>query len=157
MILRAKNERGLILSLAGLFSVAGLATGREKLKGPEFKYVGGTENVIEGCKGNLELAAAALAFKCSSGFVSVPYSSITVMQYRSNISREVRKLKLKWKVKPPSRGGTRNHYFTVLFSEDGATRALVLAVSPQAMRPYLAEIDLKSGKRIEVQSHEEYD
>jgi hypothetical protein len=66
-------------------------------------------------------------------------------------------LKLNWKAKPRSGGSTRNHYFTIVFTGDGATHAIVLAVSPEVMRPYLAEIDLKAGHRVEVQSHEEYD
>jgi hypothetical protein len=33
---------------------------------------------------------------------------------------------------------------------------MVLEVRPVAMRPYLAEIDLKAGKRVEVEGYEEY-
>lgn len=142
----------LVVFLCAPTSVPGRESGR-----PEFKYVGGTEALRAGCSGTLELTSAALTFKCPSGAISIPYSSITLMQYRSDISRRVREQKLKWKIKPPHGGGGRNHYFGVLFTEGGATRAMVLAVSPPAMRPYLAEIDLKTGKRVEVQSHEEYE
>ena len=82
------------------------------------------------------------------------------MQYRPDISRKVRRSKVQWKVMPPYGGGARNRYFAVIFDEDDAKRpkhAIVLAVSPLAMRPYLAEIDLKSGKRVEVKGYEEYE
>ncbi len=143
--------------LAALLIVPGSAYGRQKPKGSEFKYAGGTETLRGGCEGALEVASAIMTFKCPSGSVSVPYASITEMQYRSAVSPRVRKLKLNWKVPLPSGGGRRNRYFSVVFAEAGATRVMILAASEQAMRPYLAEIDLKAGKRIEVQSHEDYD
>ena len=88
--------------------------------------------------------------------ISAPYSSNNVMQYRSDISRQVLKMNLGWKVKPKLKHSKQNRYFTVLYNEGGSARALVFDVTPQVMQPYLAEIDLKSGKRVEVQSHEEY-
>ncbi len=134
--------------------------GGEGARAPQFKFVGGTEAVAAGCEGNLELAVKALNFICPQGSISVPYSSINFMQFRPDVSKKVWKLKLKWKVRPqvtePLVGGKHNRYFTVVYDKEGTPEAMVLAVSPQAMRPYLAEIDLKSGKRVEVKSFEEY-
>ncbi len=151
-----KNIPSLVFALATLLLVCAFAFSREKPISPQFKYVGGTEDLVEGCEGNLELTSAVLTFKCPPGSVSVPYSSITLLEYRSNVSRRIRKLKLHWKVSPPYGGGSKNRFFTVLFAEGGASRAIVLKVPPQSMRPYLAEIDLKAGKRVEVENHEEY-
>jgi hypothetical protein len=82
------------------------------------------------------------------------------MQYRNDVSRKVRKMKLKWKLRPnyvvPLLGGKRNRFFTVVFKVDGSTRAMVLRVSPDDMRPYLAEIDLKSTRRVEVRGYGDY-
>ena len=154
----AKNKpRWVLTTLVTLAAGLSLAHSREKPKPPEFQYAGGTETLHKGCEGPLEVTSVSLTFKCSSGSVSIPYSTITLMQYRSDISRQVRMLKLDWKTKPRSGGSTRNHYFTIVFTGDGATRAIVLAVPPEMMRPYLAEIDLKAGQRVEVQSHEGYD
>lgn len=136
---------------------------REHTPQPSFKYVGGTTMFVEGCKGDLEIESAALIFVCHGGSVTIPYSSIHLMQYRRDISRKVRKMKLKWQVKPhvvtPVFGGNQNRYFTILYKgeQKGRTEALVLEVSPDAMRPYLAELDLKVGQRVEVESHEHYD
>jgi hypothetical protein len=122
----------------------------------EFKYAGGTEKIPEGCRGRLQLTAGDLSFACFQYEVTVPYSSIQLMEYRPNISRRVWKLKPKWKVRPMGGGGKRNHYFAVAFTQDNKTHVIVLEVPPDAMRPYLAEIDLKAGRRVEVMGYEDY-
>lgn len=161
--MKGRPGRGLKLgiAIAPLLVLVHWAFGTEKPEPLLFKYAGGTENLFEGCAGNLEVLPAVLTFKCEAGSVSVPYSSISLMQYRPDVSKKVWKMKPKWKVKPayvvPVLGGKRNRFFTVLFSADGARRAVVLEVLPGVMRPYLAEIDLKSGKRVEVLGYEKYD
>ncbi len=150
-------RRDIILAAVVSLLILTSADGRQKNKGAEFKYVGGTESIPQGCEGILELASSHMSFKCPAGSMSIPYSSVTLMQYRSDVSRDIRKQKINWKTGPPHGRGGRNHFFTVLFVERGITHAVVLAISPEAMRPYLAEIDLKVGKRVEVQSHEDYD
>jgi len=146
--------------LAALVTATAAATGREEAPTPQFKYAGGTENLSDGCEGNLELNSEGLTFKCLGGEVTAPFSSISLMQYRSDVSRKVRRLKVRWKVRPddetPLFGGKRNRFFSVVFRLDGATHVLILKVPPRAMRPYLAEIDLKAEKRVEVESYEDY-
>jgi hypothetical protein len=70
-------------------------------------------------------------------------------------------MKIKWKVRPeivgPLFGKKENRYFTIVYGEHSPTEALVLKVSPDDMRPYLAEIDLKTGHRVEVMGYEKYD
>jgi len=139
-----------------LFALCTVDVSGKKREEPYFKYAGGTEQMQKGCQGNLELSSEALIFRCASDSISAPYSSISLMQYRTDISRRVLKMNLEWKVKPSVKHSRRNRYFTVLYREGGSTRAVVFDVNPQVIQPYLAEIDLKSGKRVEVQSHEEY-
>ena len=147
--------RSLVLSIIllafGIVNVSG-----KKREDTQFKYAGGTEQMQIGCEGHLELSSDALTFRCASGSISAPYSSISLMQYRTDISRQVLKMNLGWKVKPKLKHSKPNRYFTVVYHEGGSARAVVFDVSPQVIQPYLAEIDLKSGKRVEVQSHEEY-
>ena len=158
-----RDRRTAVVALLFLLNVAALgAAGRHGDNGeaPEktqFKYAGGTEDLPQGCTGNLELASEALTFKCHQYVVAVPYASIDVMQYRPDDSKAVRKLKLKWKVTPPGGGGKRNRYFTVKYAEGGATHVVVFKVLPEVMRPYLAAIDLKAGKRVEVKGYEDYE
>ena len=66
-------------------------------------------------------------------------------------------MKLHWKLDLPMKGGNENRYFTIIYNESGGRQGLILEVSPAAMRPYLAEIDLRVGRRIDVQNHEDYE
>ncbi len=160
MIHRHQYFTKIISALVGILLTASLALGRDKAPAPSFKYVGGTEPVYKDCKGDLEVNAEDMMFRCKDGSITVPYSSITWMEYRSQVSKKVWKIKPKWTVRPetvnPLIGEKRNRYFTVIFVQDGQRRVMVLGVAPKAMRPYLAEIDLKSGKRVDVESFEEY-
>lgn len=161
-------KRHIIVYISSSFVILALlagsghcAWGREKAAAAPFRFAGGTSSLPEGCQGALEVGAEALTFKCSGGAVSVPYSAITLMQYRPDISRQIWKMKIKWQVKPPSVapivGGKKNRFFTIVYEERGAKSGLVLDVPPLTMRPYLAEIDVKAGKRVEVKEYDEYD
>jgi hypothetical protein len=154
------QPRNCIAGLVILVALAGTGVARERGQDPFFQYVAGTENIEEGSRGNLEMGVDGLTFRTHDSSVSVPYSAIKLMQYRPDVSRKVRKAKVQWKVKPPDGGGKKNRYFAILFDDEEPKRprhAMVLKVSPGAMRPYLAEIDLKSGKRVEVKGYEEYE
>lgn len=154
-----KFKRGMGWTVAALL-LAGTLSAREEQPKPQFKYAAGTESLSQGCEGNLEIGSEGLTFKCVSGSISAPYASISLMQYRSDVSRKVRRMKVKWTVRPeyvpPLFGGKRNRFFTVVFRAGDATRVVILRVQPGAMRPYLAEIDLRAEKRVEVESYEEY-
>ncbi len=141
--------------------MSGLASGnvgaREHAAKPAFKYIGGTMVLPESCEGNLEMGAEAMTFECGERSVRIPYHAIRFMQYRQDISRKVRRMKPHWKVEPeivtPIVGGKGNRIFTIVFREktEDPVDTLVLAVSPEAMRPYLAEIDLRTGQRVDVE------
>jgi hypothetical protein len=154
---QAGKWQKLVGSLAALLVVAGSAYSLGQPKEPPFQYTGGTEVIERDCRGNLEVTTEALIFKCSAGSIEVPYSSITLMQYRPDLSRRVRRLKLKWHVRPDPGGGKRNRYFAVVYKVQNVTHVMILKVAPLSMRPYLAEIDLRSGRRIEVRGYEEYE
>ena len=106
----------------------------------------------ERCQGKLALTETAIIFECPQGRVSAPFNSIIRMEYRSKISRQVRRMKFHWTLKPPS-GGKHNRLFTVVYRADGRLHAMVLKVPPNAMRPYLAELDLRVGHRVDVERY----
>jgi hypothetical protein len=144
-----------------LLSAPGFAVPVEAVSGKssspaDFKYVGGTEKLSEDCQGKLEITSSSLVFSCPEGSIRIPYDSIVVMQYRSDVSRQVRRMKLDWVLKPLSVRRKNNRYFTLVYTRQGRKQAIILDVSPDAMRPYLAEIDLKSGRRVDVENHEKY-
>ncbi len=155
MKIQLRKVHAVIWGLAILL-VAGSAFGRGSEETP-FKYEGGTEMIEQGCAGDLEVLPESLVFKCRSGSIEMPFSAITLLQYRPDISRQVRKMKVEWKVRPDLGGGSHNKYLTILFKDaDKATHIVVLRVAPLEMRPYLAEIELKSGHRVQVMGHENY-
>jgi hypothetical protein len=122
-----------------------------------FQYAGGTEKIEIDCAGKLEVTLDSLIFRCPAGSVDMPFSAITLMQFRPDVSPRVRKLKLKWTTYPTILiAGKQNRFFTVVCKKQGVTHVVVLRVDSTAMRPYLAEIELKSGKRVEVMPYEDY-
>jgi hypothetical protein len=77
-----------------LLALGTVAVSGKKREETQFKYAGGTEQIEKGCEGNLELSSQALTFRCASGSISAPYTSISLMQYRSDISQRVLKMNL---------------------------------------------------------------
>ena len=137
--------------------LAGSAFGNEQSRDAVFQYAGGTEKIEIDCAGRLEVTPEGLVFKCPSGSVDMPFSAITLMQFRPDVSRRVRGLKVKWSTYPTILiPGKQNRYFTVVCKKQGVTHVVVLRVDALSMRPYLAEIELKSGKRVEVMPYEDY-
>jgi len=135
----------------------GATLGTEQAKEALFQYAGGTERIEIDCAGKLQVSDSGLIFKCPGASVEMPFSTITLMQFRPDISPQVRNLKLKWKTYPTILvAGKQNRYFTVVYKKQGVTRVMILRVDPLSMRPYLAEIELKSGKRVEVMPYEDY-
>jgi hypothetical protein len=123
---------------------------------PPFEYAGGTEAVPASCAGNLEVSSDSLIFKCPPTTFNMPFAAISLMQYRSDVSYRVSKLEVHWKAFPPKQGGKQNRFFAIVYTQQAATHVIILQVAPQSMRPYLAEIELKSGKRVEVEGYEFY-
>lgn len=100
-----------------------------------------------------------LTFHCSSGKIEIPYSAISEMEYRSEVSDHIRKMKVKWVLRPETVSAIlktkKNRFFTVVYRSEQAPHIMVLRVEPQAMRPYLAELDLRSDKRVQVETYDE--
>lgn len=115
---------------------------------PFFEYVAGTEPIPQGCKGKLEVKEKDLVFQCAGAAVTIPYKSITEMEYHRTVAKQIRKMKLNWVIKPSSSHSKHEGFFTVLFSRDKQTHAIILKVPNETMRPYMAEIDLKTGQTI---------
>jgi hypothetical protein len=129
----------------------------KKTEAPPFEYVAGTENVEKGCGGKLEVLKEGFTFKCPGASINLPFATITLMQYRPDLSEEVLAMKIPWNSKPLLARVRDNKYFTVVCNEQGKLRAVVLRVDENDMRPYFAEIELQSGKSVqEYRSFEEF-
>jgi hypothetical protein len=156
----------ILSGLAAILAFTGTVASKSK-ETRKFKYAGGMQLLLRDCRGGLELKNDALTFRCPDGTETVPYTSIEFMEYRPSLSSKVRKLNIRWEVSPaggmPIIPKKRNRFFVVIYSEPalpsgraGNPKGLVLEVPPETMQPYIAEIELKSGKRVEVYSHEDY-
>jgi hypothetical protein len=159
---RLLTAGALILAFAGVISARSNSKNNRR-----FTYVGGNQMLLRACVGDLELKNDVLTFRCPDGAETIPYASIQLMEYRPSLSQKVRKLAPHWEVIPsvamPVLPKKRNRFFAVVYSEPASPsgnahilKGLVLAVTPDAMQPYIAEIELKSNKRVEVYTHEEY-
>jgi hypothetical protein len=152
----AKRTRKIWPLIFMILIAADAAFGIEEGKEAVFQYAGGTEKIEIDCAGKLQVTLEGLTFNCPGGSVDMPFSAITLMQFRPDVSPRVRKLKLKWSIYPTILiAGKQNRYFTVVCKKQGVTHVVVLRVDPLSMRPYLAEIELKSGKRVEVMPYED--
>jgi hypothetical protein len=153
----ARRTRKIWPLVFALLVPSSAAFGIEPTREAVFQYAGGTEKIEIDCAGKLEVTLESLVFKCPGGSVVMPFSTITLMEFRPDVSRRVRKLKLKWTTYPNTLiAGKQNQYFTIVCKKPGGTQVVVLRVDPVSMRPYLAEIELKSGKRVEVMPYEDY-
>jgi hypothetical protein len=135
-----------ILGAALLVALGGQARSQEQVV---FKYVAGTESMAKGCKGKLEVGASDLIFECAQLSLTIPYPSITQMEFQPQVSKKIRKMKLAWAIKPTSAHSKHQGFFSVLYTEKGHTHAIILKTRDETMRPYMAEIDLKTGLPIE--------
>lgn len=145
---RVEISAGLLLALL-LPIASGYGKQKKGADVPPFLYEAGTEKVEKGCGGKLEVLKEGLSFKCPGGTVNLPYSAITLMQYRPDISAEVLGMKIPWNGTPQPTRVRENKYFTVVCNEQGKLRAVVLRVDENTMRPYFAEIELQSGKSVQ--------
>jgi hypothetical protein len=151
----SRTTRAILILAVLAFPTSIIADQRDEAS--RFKYVGGTESVQFNCVGTLQITEDALNYRCESAEVRVPYRDIDTMQYRADVTHRIRKMRVRWTAYPPDRsGGSKNIYFILVYRPSGVTHVLILQVPEDQMRPYLAEIDLKMGRRVEVQSHENY-
>ena len=127
-----------------------------------FRYVAGTWDVKGSCKENIQLSRDSMSFRCKKKVFEISFSDIAFMEYRHAPSRKVRSAGVDWrrglpggnKVKVVPFKKRKNRFFTVVYRKNGKLESAVFRVKPLVMRPYLAELDLRSGKRVEMESFE---
>jgi len=144
--------------LMALLLLTGSSYGKhKKTDEPPFQYQAGTENIEKGCAGKLEVLKEGFTFKCPGGSFNLPFSAVALMQFRPDVSAEVLAMKIPWKIQPQLPHVRENKFFTIVCTEEGKLRAVVLRVSEDDMRPYFAEIELQSGKSVqEYRSFDEF-
>jgi hypothetical protein len=148
---RSAKARPIMANLLVVVLVlASFAYGKhKKSEEPPFEYMAGTEDIGKGCAGKLEVLKEGFNFKCPGGGFNFPYSAVTLMQYRPDVSPEVTAMKIPWKLAPQLARVRENKYFTIVSNDQGKLRAVILRVDENDMRPYFAEIELQSGKSVQ--------
>jgi hypothetical protein len=138
--------------------LAGSGYGKHKKPDePPFQYVAGTEKIGSACSGKLEVLKEGFTFSCPLITFSLPYSTITLMQFRPDVSAQVMAMKIPWTIKPQLTRMRANKYFTIVSNDQGKMRAVVFLVDENDMRPYFAEIELQAGKSVqEYRSFDEF-
>src|SRR5579862_4889834 len=116
---------GLIVALL-LPIASGYGKQKKRADVPPFLYEAGTEKIEKGCGGKLEVLKEGFSFKCPGGTINLPYSAISLMQYRPDISAEVLAMKIPWNDAPQLARVRENKYFTVVCNDQGKLRAIVL-------------------------------
>lgn len=149
--MRLMNKRNIIKAaafLAAFLVFARVARGQSDGMGV-FMYMFGTEHIPQGCGGQLKVTETHLLYQCEQLSVTIPYHAITQMEFRPQVSKQIRKMKLAWVTKPTSIRSKHAGFFSVLYSQKGRTHVIIMKVSEDTLRPYMAEIDLKTGRSIE--------
>lgn len=159
LLLRMRSQAGWIPLLVTALCLSALAVPAVAQTKRGFRYVGGTWELKGRCRGQLQIGTNSVAFKCKEQIFDLPFESLTYMEYRPAPSEKLREAKVRWRRKPPLGVGVRvpwkrrkNKYFSVMFSKGGELGVAVFRVKPRVMRPYLAELDLRSGMRVEMDS-----
>jgi hypothetical protein len=145
--------------LIGLFLLVCSAYGKHKDKDvdPPFQYIAGTEDIAKNCAGRLEVLKDRFTFSCPNTTLTLMFADVSLMQYRPDVSQQVMNMPVPWKIKPLLTRVRENKYFTIVSNNQGKLRVVVLHVEENDMRPYFAEIELRSGKSVqEYRSYDEF-
>ena len=116
---------------------------------------GGTNSDLPNrASGRIEMAdEEALLFRCRQGGVRIPYSSIHALEYGQHVSRRYAEAILISPVLLLSK--SRRHFVTISYLDDsGRQQALVFRVDKHDVRPVLAALEARTGRRVEYQDEE---
>ena len=136
---------GLVLSLA--------LTAAEP--GVKAQFIGGTLSGVSAKSGaRLDLTGAdALDFQCRGVDLHIAYQRINTLEYGQSVSRRYAAAILISPVLLLSK--SRKHFVTLGYTDaDGRQQALVLQVSKGDVRAVLAELEAKTGRRVEYTDDE---
>lgn len=118
-------------------------------------YVGGTiAGLEEKTEGKLSTSSpAALTFQAKYGTpISIPYKSVTSLEYGQKAGRRVGVAVL---VSPLALfSKKRKHYLTLTYAANGAEQAAVFELGKDIVRTTLTVLEVRTGKDVEYQDGE---
>ena len=123
--------------------------------GVKVQVVGGTVSSIA-AKASLRLdltRADSLVFHFGKNDLGIAYNKINTVEYGQNVSRRYAAAVLISPVLLLSK--TRKHFVTIGYlDQEGKQQALVIRVEKGDIRPVLASLEARTGRRIEYQDGE---
>ena len=123
------------------------------VRGDEAMYVGGTvADIPDNTKGSFDLSRESEAvFTSKKGSFSVPYSSITSLEYGQKAGRRVG---VALAVNPLFLfSKKRRHFLTIGFKDSaGKPQGAVLELAKGTVRPVVTALEAKTGKQVEYES-----
>jgi hypothetical protein len=141
------------LWLTGVLALALAAPAAE----PGFKtqFIGGTPPGLPPRSGaHLDFAGdESLRIRCGKTELAIAYNKINVVEYGQNVSRRYAAAILISPVLLLSKA--RKHFVTIGYADaNGRQQTLVLRVHKGDIRPVLAALETRTGRRIECQDEE---
>ncbi len=119
------------------------------------EYIGGTLPGVAAKSGaRLDLTSPdALLFRCGSAELRIDYRKINEVEYGQSVSRRYAEAILISPVLLLSK--SRKHFVTIGYEDpEGRQQALVFRVDKGDIRPALASLEARTGRRIEYQDEE---
>lgn len=123
--------------------------------GSHVEYVGGTLAELSGkVGGQLEISAGdALRFETRGAQVSVPYSSVNLIEYGLRVNRRYVAAVLISPLLLLSK--KRAHFVTVGYADaDGRQQAMVFQVAKSDVRAVLVSLEARTGRKVEYQDED---
>ncbi len=123
--------------------------------GIKTQFIGGTlPGIPAKADAWLDLTGAdALSFRCWKTSLAVAWQKINTVEYGQNVSRRYAAGILISPVLLLSK--SRKHFVTIGYSDDdGRQQALVLRVAKGDIRPLLAGLEARTGRRVEFQDED---
>lgn len=123
--------------------------------GVKAEYIGGTlAGMSAKSSARLDLTDPdTLVFRCGSAELRIDYQRINEVEYGQNVSRRYAEAILISPVLLLSK--SRKHFITIGYEDAGGRQqALVFRVAKGDIRPALAALEARTGRRIEYQDEE---
>jgi hypothetical protein len=118
------------------------------------KYIGGTLSISEKAEGKLLTSdAQALSFTAKEQSVSIPYESITSIEYGQKAGRRIGVAVM---ISPLALfSKKRKHYLTLGFTDaEGRTQGAVFELGKDIVRTTLVTLEARTGKEVQYESEE---
>ena len=141
----------LLLALLSLFETAGLwAAGT----GSRVSYMGGTVTGVSAhASGSIDLIADEVVFTTSKGIIRINCRDVNNLEYGMKVNRRYLEALLISPIFLIAKKKT--HYLTIGYTDTaGQQQAMVLQVGKDQIRPLLASLEARTGRRVEFQDDE---